>query len=224
MQTGLGNAGAVGRDNPTGRTDLAGSGTETVAADCAMSIDLKQWERRLVLRDGKAVHVRAIRPEDETLYSDFFAAETADDLRSRFFGPVKQRDHAFFSRFTDIDYAKAMAFIALDECSGEMLGVARLHDDADASSGLAEFAIIVRSDRKGRGLGWQLMQLIVAYARAKGLRAIKGQVLHENRAMLDMCKELGFAIRSDPDAPSISLVELALDPITDSQGRAISQS
>lgn len=188
-----------------------------------MNIDLKQWERQLVLYDGRTVLVRPIRSEDEALYADFFAVETADDLRLRFFGPVKRRDHAFFSRFTQIDYAKAMAFIAIDECSGEMLGVVRLHDDADANDGSAEFAIIVRSDRKSCGLGWQLMQLIVAYARAKGLRAIKGQVLHQNRAMLDMCKEFGFAISSDPDAPDISLVELALNPAADFQGSAISQ-
>ena len=66
---------------------------------------------------------------DEPLYGPFFAAETAEDLRRRFFAPVKDFSHKFIAPFTDIDYGKAMAFIALDAATGEMLGVARLHDN-----------------------------------------------------------------------------------------------
>jgi RimJ/RimL family protein N-acetyltransferase len=173
-----------------------------------MTIDLKEWERHQSLPDGRAIHVRPLRPDDEPLYGPFLAAVTADDIRLRFFGPVKEFSHAFLARFTQIDYATAMAFIALDETTGEMLGVARLHDSPDGTSG--EYAVLVRSDVKTHGLGWQLMQLIIAYARAKGLRAIVGQVLHENTTMLDMCKELGFEISSVAGAPEICAVKLAL--------------
>lgn len=169
---------------------------------------LKQWERRLALPDGTTVYVRPVRPADEQLYGPFFTAVTADDLRLRFFAAVKDFGHDFIARFTHIDYAKAMAFIALDEGTGEMLGVARLHDDAGDEYG--EYAILVRSDRKSHGLGWQLMQLIIAYARSKRLRAIKGQVLHENEAMLTMCRELGFEISRDPEVPYVCNVRLAL--------------
>jgi acetyltransferase len=174
-----------------------------------MTIDLKMWERRIVLLDGQAVLVRPIRPEDELLYAKFFEVESAEDVRLRFFGPVKSRDLAFFSKFTHIDFAKAMAFIALDEKSGEMLGVARLHDDS-GGDGAAEYAIIVRSDLKNHGLGRELMRMIVEYAKAKQLLAIKGQVLHENEAMLRMCHELGFEIASDPDAAYVCNVMLKL--------------
>lgn len=169
---------------------------------------LKAWERRLTLPDGARVHVRPIRPEDEALYGPFFAAETADDLRLRFFGPVKTFDHAFFSRFTNIDYVKAMALIAIEEASGEMLGVVRLHLNEAGDSG--EFAIIVRSDHKSHGLGWQLMRLIIEFARWKGLRAIEGQVLYENKTMLAMCRELGFEIGIDPRNPAVANVRLRL--------------
>ena len=101
-----------------------------------------------------------------------------------------------------------MAFIALDEATGEMLGVARLHNTADNESG--EYAILIRSDLESEGLGWQLMQMIIAYARAKGLRFIVGQVLHDNSPMLDMCRELGFEISGDPDEPYICDVKLSL--------------
>jgi acetyltransferase len=173
-----------------------------------MALNPKEWDRHLTLEDGRGIFVRPIRPEDEMLYGPFFAAETPEDLRRRFFAPIKDFGHAFVARFTHIDYAKAMAFIALDEMTGEMLGVARLHDTAADDSG--EYAILVRSDLKTHGLGWQLMHMIIAYARAKGLRCIEGQVLHENSPMLDMCRELGFEIRSDPDEPYISDVKLSL--------------
>ncbi len=174
-----------------------------------MTIDLKEWQRHFTLPDGRAVYVRPIRPDDEALYGPFLAAVTKDDLRLRFFAAVKDFGHAFVARFTQIDYAKAMAFIALDETTGEMLGVVRLHDNPAGRSG--EYAILIRSDLKTHGLGWQLMQLIVAYGRAKGLRAIEGQVLHDNTMMLDMCRELGFEIGSLPDAPYICTVKLKLD-------------
>ena len=173
-----------------------------------MAIDLQAWERHIVLPDGEAVHIRPLRPDDEPLYGPFLEAVTVDDVRLRFFGPVKEFSHDFLARFIQIDYAKAMAFIALDEATGAMLGVARLHDKADATSG--EFAILIRSDLKSHGLGWQLMQLIIAYGRAKGLAAIEGEVLHENTQMLDMCRELGFEIGSAPGASYICNVRLAL--------------
>lgn len=129
-------------------------------------------------------------------------------MRRRFFGSVKDFSHKFIARFTHIDYAKAMAFIALDELTGEMLGVARLHDNSDNKSG--EYAILVRSDLKSHGLGWDLMQMIITYGRSKGFRWIEGQVLHENLPMLDMCRELGFEISTDPDEPYICDVKLSL--------------
>jgi acetyltransferase len=168
----------------------------------------KEWERHLTLQGHGAVFVRPIRPEDEVLYGRFFAMETADDLCRRFFAPVKEFSHKFISGFTRVDYVKAMAFIALDEATGEMLGVARLHATTDPHCG--EYAILIRSDLKSHGLGWQLMQMIIAYARTKEYRCIEGQVLHENMPMVDMCRELGFVIRTDPDEPYICDVTLSL--------------
>jgi acetyltransferase len=167
-----------------------------------------EWERRATLRDGTGILVRPVRPEDEPLYGPFFAAVTPQDLRLRFFAPVKEFGHAFIARFTQVDYARAMAFIAIEDASGEMLGVVRLHADANYERG--EYAVLVRSGLKGRGLGYLLMQMIIEYARAEGLQMIEGQVLSENTAMLAMCKELGFEIASDPQDPGTCLVKLAI--------------
>ena len=169
----------------------------------------QEWERHLVLADGRAIFVRPVRPEDESLYGPFVAAVSAEDARLRFLGPVRDFSHAVLARFTQLDYARAMAFIALDELTGEMLAVARLHTIADDDK-TAEYAIIVRSDMKGHGLGWLLMQLIIEYARSKNYQTVLGRVLHENMAMLRMCKELGFHIAMDPDEPPVSIVTLAL--------------
>src|SRR5262245_57176346 len=91
----------------------------------------KEWERDAALRDGTKILVRPIRPEDEPLYGPFFAAVTAEDLRLRFFAPVKEFGHTFIARFTQIDYARAIASIAVEEASGKMLGVVIMHADAN---------------------------------------------------------------------------------------------
>ena len=168
----------------------------------------KEWERHVTLPDGNALFVRPVRPEDEPLYLPFFAAVTQQDLRLRFFAAVKEFSHTFIARFTQIDYARAMAFIAIEESTGAMLGAVRLHADANYDTG--EYAILIRSDLKGHGLGWLLMQFMIEYARAEGLRSIHGQVLQENTTMLQMCRELGFQIVSDPEEPSVVIVSLPL--------------
>jgi RimJ/RimL family protein N-acetyltransferase len=169
----------------------------------------QEWERHLVLADGSAIFVRPVRPEDESLYGPFVAAVSAEDARLRFLGPMRDFSHAVLARFTQLDYVRAMAFIALDERTGEMLAIARLHTIADDEK-TGEYAIIVRSDMKGHGLGWLLMQLIIEYARSKNYQTVLGRVLHENMAMLRMCRELGFHIAMDPDEPPVSIVTLAL--------------
>jgi acetyltransferase len=168
----------------------------------------QEWERQVALRDGARVLLRPLRPEDERLYGAFFQHVTEQDLRLRFFAPVKNFGHAFVARFTQIDYARSMAFIAAELTSGSMLGVVRLHADANYTSG--EYAILVRSDLKGHGLGWLLMQQMIDYARSEGLKIIEGQVLRENVRMLTICRELGFGINPDPNDRDICVVKLAL--------------
>jgi acetyltransferase len=107
----------------------------------------KRWERHVALPDGAKIFVRPIRPEDETLYPAFLTAVTQDDLRLRFFAPVKELSHSAIARFTQIDYARAMAFIAIEEATGQMLGVVRIHANSEHRS--CEYTILVRSDLKG---------------------------------------------------------------------------
>ncbi|MFT4196720.1 MAG: GNAT family N-acetyltransferase, partial [Pseudoxanthomonas sp.] len=168
----------------------------------------KEWERRIVLADGAPAFVRPVRPEDEDLFRAFFARVSDEDLRLRFFQSVKHFTHEFIARLTQLDYARSIALVAIDPRRGQMLGAVRLLADANYDRG--EYGILVRSDLKGHGLGWQLMRIMIEYAHWQGLRMVEGQVLRENRHMLDMCRSLGFTIKPDPDDASLMRVTLAV--------------
>jgi acetyltransferase len=183
---------------------FAGSGP----ANFAVRPYPSQWQRHIEVRDGWRVFVRPIRPEDEPLIHGMLRHVTPHDLRLRFFAPMKQFSHEFVARLTQLDYARAMAFVAFDEALNEMVGVVRIHSDSIYETG--EYAILLRSDLKGRGLGWALMQLIIEYAKSEGLKVISGDVLAENTAMLAMCRNLGFEVKSDPAEHDICDVRLKL--------------
>ena len=168
----------------------------------------KEWERSFALKSGRTVFVRPIRPEDEALFRAFLARVSDEDLRLRFFAPVRDFSHAFVATLTQIDYARAIAFVALEGESGEMIGDVRLHADANHERG--EYAILIRSDLKGQGLGWELMRLMIEWAQAEGLSVIEGQVLRENTVMLDMASGLGFEIRADPSDAEMKIVRLPI--------------
>jgi GNAT superfamily N-acetyltransferase len=142
------------------------------------------------LRGGERVVIRQLRPEDMALYPDFLSNVGAEDLRLRFFARIAELSAAESKKLSHLDYTHEMAVIALEEATGQMLGLVRLKDELDEET--AEFAILVRSQLKAHGLGWLLMQRIIEYARKKGLRRVYGDVLAENTTMLQMCAELGF--------------------------------
>jgi acetyltransferase len=152
--------------------------------------DISLSQLHETVRGGERVLVRRVRPEDMALYPDFLADVSAEDLRLRFFARIAELSGAEIDRLGHIDYRYEMAFIALDEDTGQMLGLVRLKDELDEKT--AEFAILVRSRLKGHGLGWLLMQRVIDYAKEKGLRRVYGDVLAENATMLQMCAELGF--------------------------------
>jgi RimJ/RimL family protein N-acetyltransferase len=165
-------------------------------------------ENHVTLRDGEKVFIRPLKVEDAALYPDFLADVTPDDLRLRFFAPMREVSPELIDKLIHYDPKHAMAFIAIAEADGRMLGVVRLHDDANGEEG--EFAILVRSKLKGHGLGWLMMKHMIAYAQDKDLQTVRGQVLGENVTMLRMCAELGFHIADDADERGVKVVTLPL--------------
>ena len=173
-----------------------------------------QWERWTETEDGERIMIRPIKPADEHLYADFVAKLSPEDIHFRFLAPRKEFSHKFVARFTQIDYARAMAFVALNKDERELYGIARLAADPDYTKG--EYAIIVRSDLKGTGLGWMLMRNLIRYAEREGLQELTGNVLEQNTRMLEMCQALGFEISADPEDLSLRKVRLKLPaPIQD---------
>jgi acetyltransferase len=165
-----------------------------------------EWERTIELADGQRVLVRPVRPEDDAMFREFFTHVTDEDLRLRFFQSVRHFSHEFIARLTQLDYARSIALVAVHPDSHDMLGAVRLHADANYETG--EYGILVRSDLKGHGIGWKLMQIMIEYARWQGLKRIEGQVLRENRTMLVMCENLGFRVKPDPDDATVVNVSL----------------
>jgi len=183
---------------------FAGSGP----ANFAVRPYPSQWQRHIEVRDGRRVFARPIRPEDEPLIHEFLRHVTMQDLRLRFFAPMKEFTHPFIARLTQLDYARAMAFVAFDEATNELIGLVQIHSDSIYESG--EYAVLLRSDLKGKGLGWAMMQLIIEYAKSEGLKAISGDVLQENTVMLEMCRTLGFEVKTDPVEHGVCDVRLTL--------------
>lgn len=167
--------------------------------------------KTLHLADQTPLLLRPVRPEDEPKVRDMLDRCTPEDIRMRFLSQMRHLSKLDAARLTQIDYDRQMAFCAFeaaaDGSEGELAGVVRLAADADLAT--AEYAIMVRSDLKGRGLGYVLMQEILGYAREIGLTRVFGHVLRENYAMLKMAHDLGFRERGVADDASV--VEVALD-------------
>ncbi|WP_336269011.1 bifunctional acetate--CoA ligase family protein/GNAT family N-acetyltransferase [Vreelandella arctica] len=168
----------------------------------------QQLEQTIETRIGQHYSLRPIRPEDEGALVDMLRHSTSDDVRLRFFAAIRRFDHAFAARLTQIDYDREMAFIAMPQGKQEIVGVVRLSADPDKEK--AEFAIMVRSDMKGTGLGYRLMQQMIDYARENGLQQVFADVLRENHAMREMAKEFGFVVQPANDETDTVMVVLNL--------------
>ncbi len=162
----------------------------------------RELEERIDLH-GRPVLLRPIRPEDEPAHREFLSRLDEEDVRYRFFHVLRTLPRSELARLTQIDYDREMAFIATaDDETGqpETLGVVRVMADPDNRQ--AEFAIVVRSDLKGKGLGRQLMEKMVHYSRDRGTGALVMSVMADNRGMLGLAERFNFERRSTEDGVS----------------------
>jgi len=189
------------------RVARAGTGPERTLA---IRPYLKELEEDFALASGRPVLIRPIRPEDEPEHHELIAKLTPEDIRFRFFGLVSALPHTEMARLTQIDYDREMAFIVTtpkeDGSGPETLGVVRTVTDPNNDA--AEYAILVRSDLKGQRLGRKLLDKMIHYCRSRGTNRIVGQVLRDNRRMLDLVYSLGFTGHPIPDE---DVVEVTLD-------------
>ena len=206
---------------------LVASAEGVIALDARIEIDLhavdlpgpnrdlairpypSDWEKQIALA-GRLYHLRPIRPADAALYPDFLAKTSSTDIRFRFLSSRKHFRDQMLVRLTQVDYEREMAFVALDNESGALAGIARLYADPDHE--VAEFGLLVRTDLQGHGLGWALLTHLRDYAAADGLQRIEGLVLSCNSKMLRMCREFGFGISPHPTDSALRIAALPLQP------------
>ncbi len=170
-----------------------------------------ELEEEIPLADERRLLLRPVVPEDEPAFQRAFAKLTPEEIRLRFFVPMRTISHEALARATQIDYDREMALVLTDPGipgQTEVYGVVRMSADPDNER--AEYAIIIGGEMTGQGLGMLLMRRIINYARNRGIKELFGDVLRDNRTMLKLCDILGFTRRNDAEEPSIVRVTLTL--------------
>jgi acetyltransferase len=159
---------------------------------------------------GETLTIRPIRPEDAEQHGAFFQRLSSEDVRFRFFSAMRALSREQTARMTQVDYDREMAFVARRDATGDTVGVARLVIEPDRRQG--EFAVIVQSDMKGKGLASHLMRRLIDWGRAHGVSEIVGQVLADNTPMLAFVRRLGFTLHRMQEEPDVMEARLRLDP------------
>jgi acetyltransferase len=168
------------------------------------------WPAHLVshwqLADGSSVVIRPIRPEDAELEQEFVRNLSEETKFFRFMNNVVELSQQMLVRFTQIDYDREMALVAVTGKDGQEieLGVCRYAINPDGQS--CEFAVVVADPWRRQGVGGKLMNHLMDAARARGLRTMEGEVLVQNKNMLKFVAALGFSIEDNPEDPGIKKV------------------
>jgi len=151
-----------------------------------------QFEEHVQTAMGVDLFIRPIRPEDAPLLETLFDSLSPRSVYLRFFTPLKQLSHSMLVRFTQIDYDREIALVALSGHASreKMLGVARVISERNLKE--AEFSVIVADDWQGKGIGAALLEKCLFIAGNCGLESVHGAVLSENTQMLALGKKLGF--------------------------------
>ncbi|MGH7037323.1 MAG: GNAT family N-acetyltransferase [Stellaceae bacterium] len=167
-----------------------------------------ELEEQVRLGEGVTVFLRPIRRGDGPLLQDLFDHMSPEDRRLRFFAPIRHLSEELVRQLTETDYETRIALLVFASDSGAVLGVARLAAEPDRSR--AEFAVALRSDWHGHGLGWLLMQRMLALAARLKFGEVFGIVLRENETMLAMCREMGFTVEAAPGEAEAVIVRRAI--------------
>lgn len=163
--------------------------------------------RHAYLKDGTPMIIRPIRPEDAEIEQEFVRNLSPESRYFRFIRAITELSPEMLVRFTQLDYSREMALIAVIKVDGasKQIGVARYEVNPDRSS--CEFALTVSDDFREQGIGSQLMDAMMDSARGHGVRVVEGEVMSNNHRMLSLVKSLGFSVNLSEDDPSLRHVE-----------------
>lgn len=155
---------------------------------------------------GRSLLIRPIRPEDEIALGELLGSLDPEDARMRFFGTMRGLPRSQLARFTQIDYDREMALVAIErDNAGVEQSLGEVRVVADPDNLVADFAIVVRSDIKGKGLGRLLLRSIVDYSRSRGTGELRGETMAGNLRMQHLASEMGFEVKAGADMGTIAL-------------------
>ncbi len=160
---------------------------------------------QMTTRDGTVLSVRAAFAEDEGMLADFFDKVSADDRRFRFLTAVQHLEHEQLQPLTHVDHWRTESFVAFEAASGEVVASAMLACDAKMDTG--EIAISVRSDYRGRGVGWTMLDLLAFEAQKRGLKRVISIEDRDNHAAIELEREKGFEAKGLDGDPHLVLLE-----------------
>ena len=162
------------------------------------------------LPNGTDMVIRPIRPEDAGIEQAFIRKLSKQAKYFRFMQSITELGPQMLARFTQIDYNREMALIAVVDVGGEEteIGVARYITNPDGKS--CEFAIVIADDWQRQGIAHRLMQQLIEIARSHALQIMEGDVLANNREMLNLVAKLGFSINPGEEDTTIEHVVLRL--------------
>jgi acetyltransferase len=165
------------------------------------------WASDLVTERGLRFHVRPVRPDDEPAVAALFDHVSPEDLRFRFMSGVTKVSREQIVMMTRVDYVRTTSFVAFAE-EGDLLAIAMLATDPDRTR--AEIALSTRTDMKGKGLSWTLLEYVLRYAKAEGIETVESIESADHDAALRMERELGFVTIADPDDPTVRIARKSL--------------
>ncbi len=162
----------------------------------------------LTTRTGLVLQVRPAREADEAVLAELFSHVSSDDLRFRFLSNVRQVGHDQLVAMTRIDHRQTENFLAFTEDGSLLVATAMLA--CDPAMKRAEVAIVIHSDYKARGVGWELLRHVADAAAARGIATIESIESRENRAAIEVEEDMGFTVESVEDDPTVVRVSKVL--------------
>ncbi len=162
------------------------------------------------LRDGRPVHIRAMRPADEAELLQAFERMSAEARYMRFMRTVREPNVAQLRQVLASFPAQGIGLVATVPASDGIDIVGSAIAVVTGGGSHCEFAITVAERFGGAGLATLLMKTLIDAATRRGLAEMEGLVLAINQPMLRLARRLGFNIQVDPDDGSMRLCRLPL--------------
>ncbi len=173
-------------------------------------------ETRVRLKSGESLFIRPVLPEDAVPMEEMFGRMSAASRYFRFFSPMKELRRDLLVRFTQVDYDREIALVAISEDGEDMAGktgcrlegAGRIHTmpDSGAPGGMrAEFAVSIPDDRHGQGVGAAILRRCLEIADERGIRRITGEVMAGNTGMVSLAKKLGFTVGKSGEGGILTL-------------------